>query len=74
METRKYIDCRDQPASKCTLKISGTEDEVIKAATAHIVSAHEQKDTPELRNNIRLALKPEWPDRPNPIFDTEPMV
>jgi predicted small metal-binding protein len=38
---RKSIDCRDYPSEKnCSLKISGTEQEVLDAAVQHAVSAH----------------------------------
>jgi hypothetical protein len=38
---RKVIDCREFPSeSKCSLTISGTEAEVLKAATEHAVSSH----------------------------------
>lgn len=55
---RKVIDCRWFPSdSKCTLAISGKEEEVVKAATEHAVSAHGEKDTPEFRKEIRRLLK-----------------
>lgn len=57
-EKRKVIDCRWFPSEKkCTLAISGTEEEVIKAATEHAVSIHGEKDTPELRKELRHLLK-----------------
>ncbi len=38
---RKSIDCRDYPSDKnCSLKVSGTEEEVLDAAVQHAVSAH----------------------------------
>jgi hypothetical protein len=59
-QPRKYIDCRDQPSEKnCSLRISGTEPEVLEAARQHAVSAHGHKDTPELREQLRSALKNE---------------
>jgi len=55
---RKSIDCRDYPSEKnCSLKISGTEDEVLDAAVQHAVSAHRHEETPELREQIRSMLK-----------------
>ncbi len=55
---RKSIDCRDYPSEKnCSLKISGTEDEVLDAAVQHAVSAHRHEETPELRGQIRSMLK-----------------
>jgi predicted small metal-binding protein len=57
---RKSIDCRDYPSDKnCSLKISGTEDEVLDAAVQHAVSAHGHDKTPELRAQIKSMLKDE---------------
>ena len=59
-ERRTYIDCRDHPSEKnCSLKISGTEDEVLTAATQHAVAAHGHDDTPELREQLRGLLQDE---------------
>jgi predicted small metal-binding protein len=58
MANRKSIDCRDYPSEKnCSLKISGTEEEVLEAAVLHAVSAHGHEDTPELREQIKSILK-----------------
>ncbi|MDZ4323168.1 MAG: DUF1059 domain-containing protein, partial [Alphaproteobacteria bacterium] len=32
--------------NKCTLALSGTEEELLKAATEHAISSHGEKDTP----------------------------
>jgi len=57
---RKTADCRDFPSeTKCTLEISGEEDEVVRAATMHAVDVHGHKDTPEFRDQIRRSLKNE---------------
>jgi hypothetical protein len=57
---RKFIDCSEFPSEKdCTLRISGTEDEVLEAATAHAVSTHGHQDTPEFRDQLRGMLKDE---------------
>ncbi|HEY9397600.1 MAG TPA: DUF1059 domain-containing protein [Burkholderiales bacterium] len=57
---RKSIDCRLYPsATNCSLKISGTEDEVLSAATEHAVSVHGHASTPELREELRQMLKDE---------------
>lgn len=59
-QKRKTADCRLYPSEKnCTLTISGTEDEVLDAATRHAISAHGHDDTPELREQIRSLLKDE---------------
>jgi predicted small metal-binding protein len=55
---RKSIDCRDYPSEKsCSLKISGTEEEVLDAAIQHAASVHGHQNTPELRDQIRSMLK-----------------
>jgi Protein of unknown function (DUF1059) len=60
MATRKSIDCRDYPNEKdCSLKISGTEDDVLDTAVQHAVSAHGHENSPELRGEIRSLLKDE---------------
>ena len=58
MGIRKSIDCRDYPSEKnCSLKISGTEEEVLEAAVQHAVSTHGHDKTPELRLQLRSMLK-----------------
>jgi predicted small metal-binding protein len=60
MATRKSIDCRDYPSERnCSLKISGTEAEVLDAAVQHAVSAHGHESSAELREEIRSMLKDE---------------
>lgn len=57
---RKSIDCRDYPSEKnCSLKISGTEGDVIDAAVLHAVSVHGHENTLELRDRIKQMLKDE---------------
>jgi len=57
---RKYIDCSEYPSdSDCTLKISGTEDEVLNTAAAHAAAVHGHEDTPEFRVELRGMLKDE---------------
>ncbi|MFD5030441.1 DUF1059 domain-containing protein [Streptomyces sp. NPDC058220] len=59
---RKTADCRDFPSeTNCTLAISGEEDEVVQAASEHAVSMHGHTDSPELRQQLRSALKDEMP-------------
>jgi predicted small metal-binding protein len=58
MAQRKAIDCRDYPSEKgCTLRISGTEEEVLEAAVQHAVSAHGHSDPKELREQLKSMLK-----------------
>jgi predicted small metal-binding protein len=59
---RKYIDCREMPSeSNCDLAMAGSEEHVLNAAVIHAVTAHEHEDTPELRAELRQALKEEVP-------------
>jgi predicted small metal-binding protein len=59
MSERKSIDCRDYPSeSGCTLRIEGTEEEVLDAAVSHAITRHGHTDNPELREQIRTLLKP----------------
>ena len=55
---RKSMGCREYPGEKnCSLKISGTEDEVLEMAVQHACASHGHKNTPELRKEIRQLLK-----------------
>ena len=57
---RKSIDCRDYPSEKnCSLKISGTEQELLDAAVQHAVSAHGHENSPDLRDQVKSMLKDE---------------
>jgi predicted small metal-binding protein len=57
---RKSIDCRNYPSEKnCTLKISGTEEEVLDAAVQHAVSAHGHENSPALRDQLKSMLADE---------------
>lgn len=58
--SRKSIDCRDYPSEKnCSLKMSGTEEEVLDAAVQHAVSAHGHEKSPGLRQQLKSMLKEE---------------
>jgi hypothetical protein len=58
--TRKMIDCREFPSeSNCSLTISGTEAEVLKAASEHAVSSHGHEAGPQLTDALRSALRDE---------------
>jgi predicted small metal-binding protein len=59
MSERKSIDCRDHPSdSGCTLRLEGKEEEVLEAAVNHAITTHGHTNNPELREQIRLLLKP----------------
>jgi hypothetical protein len=58
MGARKAIDCRDYSSeNNCSLRISGTEEEVLDAATQHAIESHGHEDTPDLRDQLRSLLK-----------------
>jgi len=58
MADRKSIDCREYLSEKnCSLRISGSEEEVLDAAVQHSVSAHGHEQKPELREQLRSMLK-----------------
>ena len=56
---RKYIDCREYPSEmNCTVMISAdNEAEFREAAVQHAVSVHHERDTPELRDELRKLMK-----------------
>jgi predicted small metal-binding protein len=56
---RRYIDCRAYPSEmNCTVMISAdSETELIEAAVQHAVAVHKERDTPELREEIRKLVK-----------------
>jgi len=57
---RKFIDCREYPSERnCSLKISGTEDEVLEMATHHACASHGHENNPELTEKLRSLLKDE---------------
>jgi predicted small metal-binding protein len=59
-QQRKFIDCREYPSEKnCSVKISGTEDEVVELAVLHATSYHGHENSSELRDEIRKLIKNE---------------
>jgi predicted small metal-binding protein len=57
---RVMADCRRyESESHCSLTIIGEEDEVVRAAAEHAISAHGHDDTPELRDEVRSMLESE---------------
>ena len=57
--SRKYIDCREIPSdTACTVAISAdSEGELMEAAVHHAVTTHHHSDSPQLRDQIRHAMK-----------------
>lgn len=63
--TEKVMDCSKVPSETgCTLRIAGTESEVLDAAVSHAISVHGHDDTPELHETLRSLLE----DVPGPGF------
>lgn len=56
---RKFIDCREFPSDiNCTVALSAdSENELLEVAVQHAVATHGHKDSPELRNMLRSAMK-----------------
>ncbi len=56
---RKFIDCRQIPSEmNCTVAISAdSEAELVDAAVQHAVAVHRHQDSPELRNQIKSAIR-----------------
>lgn len=56
---RKFLDCREFPSEmKCTLALSADiEAELLEAAVLHVVNVHKHQDTPELRSELRSAIR-----------------
>jgi uncharacterized protein DUF1059 len=56
--TRKYIDCSGVAnGHKCSLAISGTEDEVLDLAVLHGIVSHGHDDPYQLRKELRSHLQ-----------------
>ena len=55
----KYIDCREFPSeSNCTVAISAdSENELIDAAAQHAAQVHGHQDSPELRAQLKDAVR-----------------
>lgn len=60
---RKFIDCREVPSeTHCSLAlVADNESELVEAAVQHAVAVHKHQDTPELRENIKRAIKEGMP-------------
>ncbi len=56
---RMFIDCRDWPSEmNCSIALSAdTERELIEAAVQHAIAVHRHQDTPELRGQLKSAIK-----------------
>jgi hypothetical protein len=55
---RKVLDCRQHPSQKnCSLTIAGTEEEILVVGVRHAVNEHGNKDTPELRQQLKTLIR-----------------
>jgi predicted small metal-binding protein len=65
---RKFIDCRAFPSEmNCSIALSAdTEGELLEAAVQHAVAVHGHQDTPELRDQLRGAIKDGMPSEGAP--------
>jgi predicted small metal-binding protein len=56
---RKFIDCRTFPSEmNCSITIiADTAGELLEAAVQHAVAVHGHQDTPELRDQLRGAIR-----------------
>ncbi len=56
----KVFDCCLFPAGiPCEFAVSGNEEEVLNIAVEHAVESHGLRDTPSLRERLRLMLREE---------------
>ena len=61
--TRYSVECREMPSdNNCEVKISGSREHPVEAATVHMVTHHGHADTPALRDEVRKTMKPEADD------------
>jgi len=54
-----YMDCAEDPDSNCSVKISGTKDEVMKVSMRHATEDHGYPDTPEVKQKLTSMIKAE---------------
>lgn len=56
---RKYIDCRAFPSTiNCSVTIAAdSEQELLDVAVQHAVARHGHQDTPELREQLKQAMR-----------------
>lgn len=70
---RKYVDCRDYPSeTNCSLRISGTEHEVLDAAYEHAIKVHGHAASESLREAIRDSMRDEAEGVSPPFPEREP--
>ena len=65
---RKFVDCRAFPSEMiCSITImADTDAELLDAAVQHAVAVHGHQDTPELREQLRSAIRDGMPSEAAP--------
>ena len=53
------MDCSEIPDSTCTVRISGSKEEVMKVGMRHAVEDHNYPDTEETRKQLSGMIKEE---------------
>ncbi len=53
------MDCSEDPNSNCTVRISGTKDEVMRVAMRHATEDHKYPDTEETKEKLASMIKSE---------------
>jgi hypothetical protein len=59
MGKKVHMDCADDKSNACTVKISGTKEEVMSVGMRHATEDHGYPDTSETREKLSSMLKPE---------------
>ncbi len=50
--SRTVFDCARVPGDTCSVQMIGERDDVLAAATQHLVSAHDHEDNSNLQQNV----------------------
>jgi len=57
MTKKVYMDCSEDKNSNCTVKISGTREEVERVSMRHATEDHNYPDTPEVKEKLMSMIK-----------------
>lgn len=58
MEEKVYMDCSEDPKSNCTVRISGSREEVEKVSMRHATEDHKYPATEAVREKLNSMIKP----------------
>jgi len=53
-----HMDCAEDPKSNCSVKISGTREEVMTVSMRHATEDHKYPNTPEVKEKLSSMIKP----------------